>query len=353
MLPSVASNEAAFADNSAAAYHYTICGLPVISEVALPIPASAHGTPDGMAHGVTAATPGWVIRKVALWDRAPLRSPTIRLRDDAGSAGLTEDIAAAFAVHRDESGAWWWWESVGIFHVTPDARVVEVSVEAGADERSLGLALAGPVTVFVLHQLGYPTLHASAVALQRGVVAFLGGAGQGKSTMAAAFLRRGAALLADDMLPLHARPEGIYALPSVPIMKVWQPTARYTLGIDPGDLPTVSASRDKRLLWLDMHSGWSGDAGRLRAIYVLDRYEPDATDASLVTVAPLSGRAGLTALLAQTSCGAFLRPAEATRFLPLLARLVAQAPVRTLRFPSGFAHQEMVCDAVLRDVGTP
>src|SRR6185436_71718 len=113
---------------------------------------------------------------------------------------------------------------------SPDARRVRAYLEDGVDQQAVGLALVGPVLLFMRHKLGNPSLHASAVLTDHGAAVFLGPSGQGKSSMAASFLRDGAVLLTDDALPLQAREEGIFGLPGVPFMKLWNETAVCALG---------------------------------------------------------------------------------------------------------------------------
>jgi hypothetical protein len=157
------------------------------------------------------------------------------------STGLLSPSCPVHGAHmreyRDSDGVWIWLQDIGTFRVAPDGREVDVYPDAGVDDRMLGLAIEGPVLLFVRHLRGYPTLHASAIVTPRGVVAFLGPRGRGKSTMAATFLRRGAALLTDDALPLLVGDDGIYAVPGPPIMKLWSETAQHALEVV-DELPT-------------------------------------------------------------------------------------------------------------------
>jgi hypothetical protein len=252
-------------------------------------------------------------------------------------------------VHHGPGGYWLWNREFGTCHVLPGARQVDVYPLPGADERALGFLLAGRVAVFVLHRRGFPTLHASAVLTDRGALAFLGPAGQGKSTMAAVFLARGAMLLTDDVLPLQVRPDGVYGTPSLPLMKLWQPTAKRTLALSE-DLPVLWENYDKRMLAVDGRFGFAAAPARLRALYVLERYDPAATGRGDVVCRRLSGHEGLSATLAQISYGAFLRPPEVGQLLPLFAHLVAQAPVRRLSYPDGFEFQDAVYTRILDDL---
>jgi serine kinase of HPr protein (carbohydrate metabolism regulator) len=56
----------------------------------------------------------------------------------------------------------------------------------------------------LLQQRGRLVLHASAVTVDLGVVAFMGGPGWGKSTMAAAMYARGHSIVADDVTAVRA-----------------------------------------------------------------------------------------------------------------------------------------------------
>lgn len=248
-------------------------------------------------------------------------------------------------VHRGAEGTWIWHRSIGTCCVGPGAREVVVFPEADVEDNLLGLWLAGQVSVFILNQLGVPTLHASAAATKDGAVAFLGPKGRGKSTMAAAFMRRGATIITDDVLPLRVDDQGVLALPSLPIMKLWQQTVTGTLELEE-ELPNLLASYEKKLLRLDARFAFATSSCRLRAFFMLDRYDPVVANRTAVISRRLSGKEGLAAVLSQISPGAFLQPAEQARFLPLYARLISSAPVYVLSYPDGFEHQTAVYDHI-------
>ncbi len=248
--------------------------------------------------------------------------------------------------YRRRDGVWIWLPAIGTFHVTLDAGQVDVYPDAGSDEQALGLALGGPVMLFVRHRRGRPSLHASAVVTASGVVAFLGPRGRGKSTMAASFLRRGARLLTDDALPLLARDDGIYGTPGPPFMKVWHETAQHTLDLA-DELPSLMASVDKKLLAIEGRYARAHTSARLRAMYLLDRYDPAAAGRSDVVVRPLGRREALLALLAHTSTREYLLPCDEAPCLRIYTRLLDQAPVRVLTYPDGFAYQDAVHGRIL------
>lgn len=337
--PSQANTEFLPAGGNSAAFWYRMFGFLVRSDLRLPLREEA--CPNG-------TTPAWIF-ELAEPGKALLEpdGPVIgQFRYADGTAYTT--------VRRGPSGVRIWNRSIGTFLLVPDARRVRIFPEPGVDESFLALVLSTQVSVFILHQLGYPTLHASAVVTNRGAIAFLGPKGQGKSTTAAYFLRRGAQLLADDILPLHWQDAGVYALPSVPYLRVWPETAEHTLGITdrlPNVIPEhLAPGFDKKLLRIRGRFDFAREPTYLRAFYLLDRCNPASANCADIEIRHLSGRESLVTLIDRISFGAFLFPSEVARFLPLYAQLVHQAPVRVLKFPEGFEHHGAVYDRVMEDV---
>lgn len=70
----------------------------------------------------------------------------------------------------------------------------------GVDLKLLSVLVAGTALALLLTMRGDVVLHASAVQVDQGAVAFIGGSGMGKSTMATLCCARGALLITDDVL---------------------------------------------------------------------------------------------------------------------------------------------------------
>lgn len=101
------------------------------------------------------------------------------------------------------------WNGFGRIRVT-DARLIEIDPLPGVDPLLAGLFLLGPVMAAVLHARGYLVLHGSAIEIAPGrAMLCVGDNGQGKSTLAGAFLKAGHVVLADDVIaippPQHAQ----------------------------------------------------------------------------------------------------------------------------------------------------
>ena len=78
-------------------------------------------------------------------------------------------------------------------------------------------------------------------------VAIVGPSGSGKSTIAAALVRRGATLIAEDVLPLTMCDGGIVAIPAYAGIRLW-PEAVELLMHSRDALPLISPTWDKRIL---------------------------------------------------------------------------------------------------------
>ena len=179
---------------------YEAYGLRVRSSVPLPF---ARVREDGPAAG----EPDVVVRLGAT--PAALPGPADRRRTPGGRAAW-EAAPDAFLISL---------HGVARCLVTGGR---DVLVEPrGGDDREIGMCLAGTVWAALLLQRGIVTFHASAVEFETGAVLFLGRSGAGKSSLLGALLKRGRAMLADDVagvvLDAGGRP---VALPAYPRLRL-------------------------------------------------------------------------------------------------------------------------------------
>lgn len=298
-----------------------------------------------------------------------------RRRAAPGSAGVTivrgsgalmpppeETLRVAFPcprhgmdqlVYRQGRQAWIWRREAGWAHIAADASTVTVYPEAATDASdgtetvdALGHVLLQPVLPHLLQLRGRPLLHGGALVIGNAAIGFLGASGQGKSTLIAALLQRGAALLADDVLPLDEREGDVMVASGPPHLKLWPDSTHAVLRCD-DELPRVMSDSDKRLLPIAGRYSHATGAYPLRRLYVLARYDPEAAGRTSVEMLPLRGGEKLAALMAHLPTRDYLLPAEEAAFLPRFARLAARLPVYVLRYPSGYAHQPATCAHLL------
>jgi hypothetical protein len=84
-----------------------------------------------------------------------------------------------------------------------DGCEIKVEPAPSAAPIEIETLLIGPVAGVLLHQRGVFPLHASCIELDGLAVAIAGASGRGKSTLAAALVRRGATLFSDDICALR------------------------------------------------------------------------------------------------------------------------------------------------------
>lgn len=92
------------------------------------------------------------------------------------------------------------------FWISYDLRTVDAHLFLGVQPDIAGLFFVGGVTACILTLSGECVLHASAVEIGGRALAFVGGVGMGKSTLAAIFCAMGAQFITDDLLRL--KPDG-------------------------------------------------------------------------------------------------------------------------------------------------
>jgi hypothetical protein len=156
---------------------------------------------------------------------------------------LEEDVEEAYAQASDQETLLFFRE-VGAFLIR-EGRHVTISPAPGCDERWLRHVTLGPGLGVLLHQRGRLVLHASAVAVADGAVAFMGERGIGKSTMAAVMCARGHPLVADDVTAIAVDGGHPVAFPAYPQLKLW-PEAASFLRLDLKKLPRLFPGYEKR-----------------------------------------------------------------------------------------------------------
>ncbi|MCL4509148.1 MAG: hypothetical protein M1296_06450 [Chloroflexi bacterium] len=247
-------------------------------------------------------------------------------------------------VRRGSGGTWIWHRAVATFFIASHARSVLVSPDSGVEGAVLSTHFVDAVVPYLLNRHGYPVLHAGAVVLNGGAIAFVAPTGQGKSSLVAALLHRQAALLTDDALPLKLTHGSVFGIPGPRRIKVWPDSAEHVLSLHAETLSRVPGSV-KCVIEGDGYFQQPQDAAPVSAIYVLQRL-PARSVEEAVQLVDLSRREAFATLLEHSVVRAQLLPEEEGRHLPVYARLLSTIPVRLLRYASGYAYLNDVCAAI-------
>ncbi|HBB33923.1 MAG TPA: serine kinase [Cyanobacteria bacterium UBA8803] len=172
-----------------------------------------------------------------------------------------------FVLRADAKEVCFAWDKVGACLVR-DGREIVVDIESGVDEQLLPPFIMVIPLAMLLHQRGLLILHASAVVINGGVIAFLGKSGQGKSTTAGALHQLGYPIVTDDVLALDITDtSGVTVFPSFPQLRLW-PESAVSLGNAPETLPPVFPNSEKRLRHVT--EGFQQTPLPLKQIYVLE-----------------------------------------------------------------------------------
>lgn len=244
------------------------------------------------------------------------------------------DVVCAYAYAGD---CWWAMEipQLATFKLDlSDRNTIRVFAGAGASRETIEDLYRRSVVPLFLQALGRETMHASAVAGSKGVLAFCGDRGTGKSTIAYALARRGFAQHADDTLVLSLDDGAVRTVP-LEFTPRLRPAARTFFG--PGtDLDRFADSRGVR-------------AEPLATVFVLRRDDTCVGP----TVRGLSPPAAFEALLQHAHCFEPDNPVQRRRLLQNYLDISTRVPVFDVSFGSGLQGLERLLDALLHAAGTP
>lgn len=176
---------------------YELYGLRVCSEVVLPAPLSQSFLPTydiGVRFSESKAIPAdpnsaRLLAKLDIGDK-----PVYTLTDTSGGYTLS------FHQHCE-------------FLISYDLRLVDACLFPGVQPDIAGLLFVNGVIACILNLSGECVLHASAVEMGGRALAFVGGVGMGKSTLAAIFCAMGAQFITDDLLRLEPNGKTFYCFP--------------------------------------------------------------------------------------------------------------------------------------------
>lgn len=189
-------------------------------------------------------------------------------------------------------------------------------------------------------------LHASAVATPSGAVAFVGRAGSGKSTIAAALAATGLPLLTDDCLVVEPSPAGFVARSFYPGVRLWADSLR-AVGTAARNLSPVAHYTRKRRVAPPLLP-YRDRSAQLAHVFLLDGPPGRRDRRDHVTVTRLRQRDALLAVLECTFHLDSADPNTIRRGFELQGKLVDATPVHRLSYPWRLADLSETRDALVR-----
>ena len=213
------------------------------------------------------------------------------------------------------------------FVVADQGRSIRWHAPSGTRPETIRHLLLDQVLPAVAFEHSLLGLHASAVVVDGGAVAFAGPASRGKSTLAAGFAVDGHAVVTDDCLMMEWRRPELRAVPSYPSLRLWKSTADRLFGSTPGLRPVAEYTSKLRVGARVRAVMFRRLPVRVRKIYIIERR------AGAARIEALSSREAYIELLKT----AFrLDPRDRTaarREVAALSAIVQRVPVARLRLP--------------------
>lgn len=237
-----------------------------------------------------------------------------------------------------------WIDAVARYLVR-DGREIIVQPVPGAEDNDLReLLLCSPMGA-LLHQRGLLPLHASAIATPQGAVVFMAYSGQGKSTLAAHFHRRGCKILADDIAVVSFDPAGRpQVAPGYPQFKLW-PDSVAELGHSTASLRRFRAKMEK--FFVAFPDAFQAEPLPVVRLYVVEgRHDVEA-----VKLEPLNVPEKLRYLLAHTYRAQYVPGLGCKQaHFQMLGRLAAVTPaMRVSRPANGQFHLDHLAELIAAD----
>jgi hypothetical protein len=193
-------------------------------------------------------------------------------------------------------------------------------------------------------------LHASVLDVNGGAIAFLGGAGRGKSTLAAALGRRGHAVLSDDCCVVRRSARGFEVWSTYPGVRLFGPSRDRVFRDTPTRGRRVSHYSSKRRVIDDAGTPRFGAMPvPLRRVYVLADRVTDSRRPR-VEITRRSRRDSVVDLVGGTFFLDVTDPERALDAFALAGDVAAALPVCSLSFPWNLAALDDVIDQLLADV---
>jgi len=289
-----------------ATHAYMLCGWRTRSEIPLTgVPTSVHGS-----------------ESVDVFIQiAPGHSPIAQ----NGGRGVFEHSAECSLIRM---------EGVADFEIR-GGRQIRVWPAAGATQKDIEIILSGPAWATLCHQRGMLPLHASAIVTKRGITAFAGHSGAGKSTTAALLNSLGYELVADDILPVSFNTNSVPgAWPYLRRLKL-QGEPIIQLGLTPTE--RVGEKLDKEKYFVRPKCAGDDKWSRLERLYLL---EIDPTDLR-VSIDRIAGAEAVRALIDQTYHFNFILGRGRLRdHLAFCTQLASKIDVYRLRRPRSFGAEK-------------
>lgn len=209
------------------------------------------------------------------------------------------------------------WNDIDICQISEGNKII-VNPKTDIEETFLRALILGPAIGILLHQRGRLVLHASAVKINDGAVAYMGHNGAGKSTTTFSFMNSGYPLVADDILSLEFRKGIPHVFPGLPRIKLW-PESLEIMNNEVKCFPIHSESQKRSC----RVKNFFNRTLPLKHIYIIENNEKTVLE-------PLSKQESLIELIRNSYCANIFQNSDQASNLGDYAKIVKNVSVKQL-----------------------
>lgn len=239
------------------------------------------------------------------------------------------------------------WSKLFEFLISPDGRRIAAHPLAENSLEAFSTYMSGQVISYALIKLGIEPLHATVVVVDGSAVAFIGDAGYGKSTLAAAFLKAGHLMLTDDLLVLKGEGRNLFACPGPPRIKLYPEIAKALLS---EQATGISMNPYTRKMIIPLYPKQvSREPIPLKAIYVLSSPE-EQSHSDRVVIRRLSQSRAFLDLISNTFNSRVTHHDRLAQQFAWAGKLSTEIPLKSLSYRLDLLQIEKVVATICSDL---
>lgn len=228
---------------------------------------------------------------------------------------------------------------------------IQVSWDGVNSTEDLMPPFIGPVMGALLRLRGTVCIHASAVQFDGGSLLLVGSKGAGKSTTAAALLKRGGRLVTDDIAALKIQDGNGFIQPGTVAQSLWADSAFKLLGFRTIKMPRMYRSGpyrpNKRICNLAKDQVVPpGGALPVKAAYFLC---PRRKDQSAASIHAMKGSTALATLARNAYAQYAVQLTQKPLEFELLAQFSAAVPAREVERPDNLSQIQVIAQMIHSD----
>ncbi len=225
--------------------------------------------------------------------------------------------------------------------IVEDGKSIFIEPQQNAESGIVTAILLGAVMSALLYQRGLFVLHASCVDIDNNAIAFLGGSGWGKSTMAQLFHKRGRTILTDDVMAVEMKNNLPTAIPSYAQVRLL-PDAAAALGYSFEQLNPLYNLAPKRAH--QIKDGFGQTPLPIKRLYLLARGSENAIE-------PLNPQMAFMGLVQHSRVSTYLSDSDSlSHHFALCEQFAKQVPMSILKRKGSLSDLPYLADLVEADV---